>query len=319
MSRFNTTIILACVLLAMLLWIVRATVGEWTDPAPVVVVVAANDEPEDFPPSLPVLNSGSDIATWLAANRMSNAAARNSLDGYRNWMDNRGFPVASAWYSAGASAAGAATLSLPDNDAQLLALAAAGNARAALTLGERSLQDDPLAALEWFDQAIVNGSLWAMIRSADLLTTLGDPALAEFRSGEAWGQTLAIIQAEEPPLERALAWNIAAVIAGGYAVVDATHADRISELSNRLDAAQIDNACELAQGYVLDTATARRAQGGAVFSTERPLFAVSTAQPENILPCDVPVQPLVDMSDCLTDLFVGPGRQLWQMYFCPSS
>ena len=302
----------------MLLWIVRATVGEWTNPEPLVVLEEA-PEVIKHDPTLPVLTTGSAIVDWLGANRLEAGAARNSLTGYRYWMRERGFPVTSAWYSIGEPKLVSLPGSLPDGDAELLALAGAGNANAAVTLGTRSLQSDPQIALEWFDQAIVNGSIWAMIRSAELLTTLGDPALREFQSSAVWQQAFEMISAEGPPLERALAWHIAAVIAGGYAILDSDLANRISGLATQLDAAQIDNACELAQEYVLDTAMARRARGGAVFSTERPQFALSVTEPATVLPCDVPVQPLVDMTDCLTETFVGPAQRLGQMYFCPST
>jgi len=302
----------------MLLWIVLSTVGELTNPQPLIVL---EDEPEaiEFDPRLPVIEQGGELIRWLGDNRMNLSAAERSVNDFRGWLDTRGYPVDAQWISEASPSLPAFSAPLPaDNDAELIALAGAGNARAAMMLGDRSVQDDPLAALEWFDQAIVNGSIWAMVRTANLLTSLGDPALAGFQRNSVWQQSLDMINAQAPPLEQALGWHIAAVIAGGYIVLDKSQADQLKQLSGRLDAAQIDNACELAQGYVLDTAMARRAQGGAVFSTERPLFATSVAAPEDLLPCSVPVQPLIDMSDCITEPFVGPGTQLWQMYFCPT-
>ncbi len=148
-------------------------------------------------------------------------------------------------------------------------------------LGERSLQTDPVAALEWFDQAIVGGSIFAMIRVADLLTTLADPQLAAFTADPVWQAALNQLQAETPPpRERALAWAIAAVAAGGYAVLDPTHATRIDTLAAELDGAAIDRACEAAQTYLLETATLRRARGGAIFSLQTPPLALSIAEPD---------------------------------------
>ena len=316
MSRFTVTILLSVVLLGILLWIVVNTAAELANPTPRVVLV---EEPEaiEFDPALPVIESGGELTAWLQAERMDARAALASVAGFRVWLIDRGYPVDSGWLANGTPAAG--RVLLPDDDVELMTLAGAGDAHAALELGARSIDDDPVAALDWYDQAIVGGSIYAMLRTADLLQSLGDPALASFRSNPVWEQALAEINAEAvAPAERALAWSIAAVIVGGYPVIDDAHAARISQLTSQLDEPSVQRACELAQAYVLDTAQTRRTRGGAVFSTERPLFSVSVAEPAAIVPCDVPVVPLVDLGDCLNETFVGPGPQLWQMHFCPS-
>lgn len=316
MSRFNITIILACVLLAMLLWIVRATVGEWTDPQPQeapVVAIEATPLTEMYP-DLPVISSAPSLVAYLDRAGLDGAAL---LEDLYAWRAQRGFPADSLWAT---TVFAEPAPDAPDNNgAELLQQAGAGSIAAMHALAENSKFENPTEALSWFDMAMVNGSLHAMLRTADLLASLGDPALAEFRSGPVWEQALAELNADgTPPRVKALAWNIAAITAGGYALLDTSHADRISNLATAFDVAQTDTACELAQTYVLETAMARRAQGGAVFSTERPLFAVSVAVPEDALPCDIPVQPLVDTGSCITERFIGPGQRLWQMYFCPS-
>lgn len=315
MSRFTATVLLSVVMLGILLWIVVSTVAELANPEPLVVLVE-DEEPPAFDPALPVIDSGGGLAAWLEARHMDKRAALASVAGFRVWLMDRGYP-ANDWLADGMPATG--PMPLPDDDVALMTLAGAGDADAALELGARSINDDPVAALDWYDQAIVNGSIYAMLRTSDLLQSLGDPALAGFRSNPVWQQALAEINTQTAtPDERALAWSIAAVIVGGYAVLDGTHAARLSRLAERLDAAALSRACNLAQDYVLDTAQARRARGGAVFSDERPLFAVSVANPAERVPCDVPVVPLVNLGDCISESFVGPGPELWQMHFCPS-
>ena len=196
-------------------------------------------------------------------------------------------------------------------------LAAQGDLGALHALAESSLETDPLAALEWFDQAIVNGSIYAMVRSSDLLATLADPGLANFTSDPVWQAALSTVQNTAPaPLERSLAWAIAAITFGGYAVLDRGLAQRIQTLSAQMSPADIDGACELAQEYVLDTAATRRAKGGAVFSTQSPPLAFSVAQPESVIPCDVPVLPLVSLAACSRQLFVGPEANLNTAWLC---
>jgi len=157
-----------------------------------------------------------------------------------------------------------------------------------------------------------------MIRIADLLTTFADPELADFVSDPAWQAALESINNVSPaPRERALAWSIAAVTVAGYAILDQSHAERITNLSEQLDSAGIAEACDTAQDFVLQTAAARRVRGGAVFSTEAPPFAISVANPESVIKCDIPVMPLISLMDCEQTAFVAPGEKLMTAWLCP--
>jgi hypothetical protein len=311
MSRFTVTILLACVLLGILLWIVLSTVAELANPQPLITLEEESAVVE-FDPQLPVIKTAIALQDWLDKQQLEGA---NLIADFQNWRAARGYPLNSSWLGTNRDDQD----TFADDNANLVALAGSGNIRAAAALAERSMQNSPVEALEWWDQAIINGSLYAMLRMSDLLNSLGDPSLNEFRSDSVWQQALDEINAQTlSPRERALAWSIAAVTVGGFAIVDSEHVNRIEALVNQLDESQINNACEAAQEYVLETAMARRAQGGAVFSTDRPLFATGVADPESIIPCDIPVPPLIVLNDCLTQPFVGPGDRLWQAWFCPS-
>ncbi len=314
MSRFTVTILLACVLLGILLWIVLSTVAELANPQPLTLPAEQPASPE-FDPALPVITTAKELRAWLEQQQLDSDLL---LDDLQLWKQARGYPPYTDW-TAATIPGSETTVALPEENAELIALAGNGDIDAAAALAERSMRSNPVEALEWWDQAVINGSLYGMLRVSDLLQTLGDPALAGFRSDPVWQQGLEEITAQSPPaLVRALAWALAAVSLGGYTVVDAEQADRIARLTAVLDEVQTETACETAQEYVLDTAAARRAGGGAVFATERPLFAVSVAEPESVLPCSLPIIPLVDQSNCLTAPFVGPGERLWQAWFCPS-
>jgi len=156
-----------------------------------------------------------------------------------------------------------------------------------------------------------------MVRSSDLLATLADPGLSDFVSDPVWQSALDEVQkTSPPPLQRALAWAIAAITFGGYAVLDQGLAGKIRSLSAQLETADIAQACELAQDYVLDTAATRRAKGGAVFSTQLPPLAISVAQPEAVIPCEVPVLPLVTLDECSRHAFVGQDANLNTIWLC---
>jgi hypothetical protein len=278
---------------------------------------AANNQPD---PTLPKLLDQADLLDWLSQNNSEsherNKGGRELIDNYSDWLSALGY-TASIQPLLNQTSPGAESLATQD-DATLLLLAGQGDIGASQLLAERSLQTDPLGALEWYDKAIVDGSVYAMIRVADLLTTLADPELSGFVSDPQWQAALKAINDESPPpLERALAWSIAAVTIAGYATLDTTHAKRISSLTAQLDAAALERACSAAQDYVLQTAGLRRARGGPVFSTTRPALAISVDEPEKVIGCSVPVMPLVSLTDCDQERFAGPSGQTMIIWLCP--
>jgi hypothetical protein len=307
-SRTNISILLATALLGVLLWIVISIVKDLSrapaEPLPVPATDAALD------PDLPRINSRQELEDWLAT---QGYAAAELVNDYQSWLTDRGFPADSVLLG-GVSRQ-------PDygaqDDATLLLMAGRGDISAAQALAEHSLRTDPLAALDWYDQAAVNGSVYAMLRIADLLATLATPGLGEFVSDAVWTDALAeIANTSPPPAERALAWTIAAVTFGGYAIVDAANAARLRNFAAPLDTDGVRRACAIAQDYVLTTAAARRAQGGAVFSTEAPAFALSSAAANTAVPCEIPVVPLVSLTGCAALEFVGPGNSLMNAWLC---
>lgn len=312
MSRFNVSVLLSTALLGVLLWVVLNIARDLAqmpeEPLPLPV-----DEPViSFDPSLPRLLTYDDLKNWLVSRGES---ADLLLEAYGNWLAARGYPAGQR----GLLTSAADTLSGMSNqgDPALITFAANGNIDALHELADRSLESDPLAALEWYDQAVVNGSLYAMERLADLLTTLGDPAIDEFVSDPHWQESLMQIRTATPaPRERALAWAIATVTAGGFAVMTPEHAGRIVALGEQLDSSGIARACETAQDYVLEAAAARRARGGAVFSMQVPPLAVSIAHPADSIPCNVGVPLLVSLEQCEANNFVGPGMKLMTAWIC---
>ena|GEM_PF-1785062 len=319
MSRTNISILLATALLGVLLWIVISIVKD---------VARAPDEPLPMPdesaapvfdPDLPRISTHNEFVSWL--NDLGQPGEQ-LVEQFRQWLQLQGFPngpVVGRWDNWIHSHDNFSELGTT-NDSELILAAGQGSSSAAELLAERSLNSDPLAALEWYDQAIINGSVHAMVRVSDLLMTLSSPELESFVSDLNWEMALLKINRDSPaPLERALAWAIAAVIVSGYGILDDNHAARIATLSEQLDAAELERACSTAQDYVLETVTVRRRQGGALFSTEPPPLAVSVAEPATAMPCKVPVMPLVSMAGCTHHTFVGIGPQRMFAWLCPTN
>ena len=313
MSRFTTSVLLATALLGVLLWVVISIVVDLARAPAQPLTMPTVKEIRFFDPALPRIANRVQLINWLDEQGHDGDKLLGSLNA---WLEARGYPERYNWISATGSKQPEPFIN--NDDAELLLIAGRGDLAAMHELAERSLiTDDPLEALAWYDRAIVSGSLYAMLRTADLITTLTDPALAEFISNPQWQAALSQLRNESPPpLERALGWSFAAINVGGYALMDNAHARRIKNLQEQLSPAELESACQTGQDYLLAAASARRALGNAVFTTDRPAAAITVNEADNIIACDVTVQPLVSLADCSQQTFVGPGPELMSIWLC---
>ncbi len=316
-SRTNISVLIATALLGVLLWSVLSIVNEFGKIPP-----STPDEPVALTPNtnLPSIRTRLELEQFLTQHSTRGA---DRIQGYTNWLLARGYPESyRLWddeYSELASDAAESDYLESDN-ARLLALAGAGDITAMYVLAERSLRDDPFDSLEWYDRAIMGGSLYAMLKTSDLLEMLSDPELQSFINSASWRGALAQLDEQSPAaLEQALAWSIAAIIAGGYTILDHLHANRIARLRRQLDKPGILRACDTAQQYLLETAAARRSRGGAVFLTEQPPIAISVENPETLMPCDLSVPPLITFDDCATYPVIAANEKRASLWVCPYS
>jgi hypothetical protein len=311
-SRTNISVLIATVLLGVLLWTVMEIVREFSRIPPDQPAA-----PEAFgaDPELPRVTNRAELESLLN-DRTTRGADR--IVGYTDWLVARGYPVdTELWF-------GADPLVPSDyaeaDDKDLLVLAAAGDITAMHALAERNVAEDPLGALDWYERAIVGGSLYAMLKTADLLELLADPELQAFIASPAWMIALAKLDTDSPaPVEKALAWSVTAIIAGGFAILDEPHVNRIERLSARLDNDGIRRACDTAQQYLLETAAARRARGDTVLLTERPPIAITVPDPATRIPCDLLVTPLVNFDDCSAYAALAANDQRASVWICPYS
>ncbi len=309
MSRFTTSILLATLLLGILLWIVVSMAVDFAN-APEEPLTL--ETPVEYDPALPRIHTRAELAAYLSSNGLD---GRRMLNGFEGWLKERGYP-GDILEQRGAED----ELVAEASDTELLMLAGTGDMASLHELAERSLRDGrPLEAIEWYDQAVANGSLYAMARRAELIDTLSDPALAGFATGGEWPPELQrITQDRKAGLRDALGWTLATLMVGGYAVMDTAQANRLTEFLADMDSIDTRLGCEAAQNFVLEAASSRRARGGAVFSTDSPLFAVTVAEPATLDPCPVPIVPLVSMEHCEYFNFVDPvPNRLMSAWVCP--
>ncbi len=198
-------------------------------------------------------------------------------------------------------------------------MAGSGSVEAMYALAERRLQDDPLDALSWYDQAISAGSVYAMLKTADLLENIADPQVQALLDSPQWARALITLQRDTvQPLEKALAWSLAASIAGGESMLTHQHAGRLARLIDKLNPGDALRACERAQSYVLETATLIRNSGRDALSLEQPPLAL-TAAFSSVWPCDSTVQPLIDLEGCDNVPVVTPSQEPGSLWICPYS
>jgi hypothetical protein len=305
-SRFTTSILLATALLGVLLWIVISMARDFAR-AP-EAPLPPPEEVIEHDPTLPRIHTVAELIAWLDGQGYN---GQTLIARYKAWLDLRGFPPALLDEPAPRD-----DIVVEAADAELLVIAATGNVSALHELSRRSLVEGNLQeAMDWLDQAVINGSLYGMMRKADLINTASDPAIAQLTSGKDGYDDVRLPR--DNGLVRALGWSLAAVTVGGYPVVTRAHAARLSTLTDEIDPTKVDLACETAQDFVLEAASSRRALGGPVFSTEQPPFAVTVAEPQDLIPCSVPIVPLVSMDKCKSFLFVDPvPNELMRVWIC---
>lgn len=315
-SRTNISVLIATALLAILLWTVLNTVKEFGK-----IPALQSEKADTESPSEPIVIGERLYSRADTKNFIDKLSTRGGprLDAYQDWLLARGYPETYRIWGDNSPLKAVSEYADMGN-ARLLTVAGGGNIEAMYELAERRMRDDPLDALAWYDQAIVNGSVYAMIKTANLLESINDPQLQDFLNNARWRNALEMLNKETPaPIEKALAWSLAAITIGGYAILDNQHANRIRRLSAQLDAKTIQNACDVAQEYLLDTAAARRALGGAVFSTEQPPIAVTTPNPASVIPCQQVIPPLVTMDNCTAHAIVTPEANRATLWICPYS
>jgi len=315
-SRTNISVLIATALLGVLLWTVTSIVQEFgkIPDTPDIDTTAQETVAPDVIKLVSLTNRG-DLETILGKHTTQ---VDERIQSYSDWLLGRGYPDGSEFWSE-PIVDFAPEYSARDN-ASLMALAGNNDLYAMYVLAERRLSEAPLEALAWYDQAIVRGSIYAMLKTADTLEMIADPELQEFFSNALWRAALNSLNNENPPpLESALAWSLAAVTIGGYAILDQQHAGRISRLSARLDETAVQRACELAQQYLLDTAGLRRARGEAIFSTDQPPFALTAVSPDDLIPCNVSVEPLISFDECSAYPVMTATAQPASLWICPYS
>lgn len=301
-------LLLALAALAVVLLAVNALREEPAEPAPFVTPAPATPTavgpaaPASVPPvtappaaapaaaAAPPAAPGPEFIDDDALMAMLEEYGLERLEGaWRNWAAARGYPVADV--------SGAPLYEQPYqqyDDRTLQALAQGGDMWAAQILADRLAVTSPAEAIEHYRRAAEAGSIYAMHEMATLYNRVSDKRReVDFNATEqALEQVYAMRDAPVEPEVAGYAWTIVAEMAGSEPMFGALAS---AQLEQRMQPAQIDEACAIARGLYDELAARRAALGLGDFDRTPPPLVYEDPAREQRCPG---LEPALDLSGC---------------------
>jgi hypothetical protein len=265
-------------------------------PAPQPVVPARRVSQPNVPTGDVRLRGREDLAALLTARGLD---PDQSIAALQAWRESRGFFGPDALNLTGLAPGNTRSDYYTSLDlATLRALADSGDLGAVQAVADRSLADDPLAAIDGYRRAAGLGSAAAMLAISSTLRSLAQFPTGEGQMEERLAAQLRQLRGSEPDRDLrtdALAWSLAAVRQYGPAVADRGTLAWVEATASALPPDTVTRACGQSLAIMADLA-ARGAPGAdlpPVFSAEANVY--------ERLPCrdtPAPVSPPADISRC---------------------
>lgn len=268
----------------------RAPAATETAPPPASQPSPPPRQPVADEPAAAPAPGGPELIDDQALMALLNDFGFQRLEGaWREWAASRGYPVADG--------GGVQIYDQPYeqyDDDTLRGLSDNGDMWAAQILAGRIAKSSPADAIELYRRAAAGGSLYAMHEMATLYNRVADQRReVEFKSGDAaLEQVYAMRDAPVAPEVAGYAWTIVAEMAGSEPMFGALAS---SQLEQRLQPDQLDEACEIARGLFDDLRSERRAQGLGDFDRTPPPLVY--ADPDEQQRCPH-AGPGLDLSGC---------------------
>jgi len=279
---------------------------------------SAIDSPEPVDPYVPRIESFDDLVTFLDKLGLNGIVA---VEDAARWYAERGYLDANALLGVtpeGSRSAYYATLDEPT----LRAMSDASDAGATQTLARMAMFDDPIVALELYEKAVAQGSVYANIKVADTLSILMDLRLVAQASNPALRKKIQDLRVRYPSRNlntESYATILAAMSDGGPPIIDDELLDWGSWLEERTQQVNIEYACKRSADILIANSMARQANGITPVSMKPPPVFQSPPDREQRMPCSATGYPVVSMMNldrCQTQRIVDASGREQDLYIC---
>ncbi|MCC5795088.1 MAG: hypothetical protein JJT85_10210 [Chromatiales bacterium] len=319
MNRFVTGVLAATVLLGVLLWVVLEIVGEFA--AGPREAPPLSEGPLPPPPGVTRIASHEELVAALDARGIDSEVP---LQGWRDWLAQRGFLGAQPLLGIGSERARARFYDHLDDEA-LAALAAQSDAGALQHLAERQRRDDPVTAMQLYRRAAEAGSVAAMIELSALYDTVARMAAEDWPGPPPDPDVLAGLSGPAPGRdlhEESLAWLLAALRDGGEALATPERLDWAEQLAASLEPQRRSAVCSRSATLFLQMGAPRRAAGFTPVRQAPPPLFVAARGIDARDPCRATATPLgrvLELAQCAAEPVVDGSARQMDLWICPAA
>jgi hypothetical protein len=273
---------------------------------------------QEIDPYLPRIQSYDDLVTLLDQLGLNGLLV---VEDAARWYAERGYLDENTLLGVtpeGSRSAYYATL----DTATLRAMSDAGDAGATQTLARLAMFDDPIAALELYEKAVTQGSVYASVKVADTLSIFKDLRLEAQASDPEFRKMMRDLPKRYPSSDldtESYATILAAMSDGGPPVSNDELLNWGSWLEERTRQYNIEYACKRSADILIANSMARQANGVAPVSMKPPPVFLSPADREQRIPCSATAYPIASMmklEECLTQRIIDETGKEQDLYIC---
>lgn len=333
MDKATRSTLVMTALLGVVLYAVLRLVANLQEPPPPAEVAAdISGDPMALParqepaaanapltdPGLPRINSDEALVAFLDARGLN---GRLLVDRASSWYAERGFLGVRKLFGVTPDNAPAAYYDTFD-EATLKAMSDGGDAGATQTLARMTMFMNPVGALELYQRAIGQGSVYAVIKVADTLSLFAEARRPGNLADRELMQRLQELQATLGGKDlhaEAYATMLAAIGDGGPPILDADTLDWVAWLETRAPRRKLIDACRRSSDILLANSMARRDNGVTPVSMRPPPVFLSPPDREERMPCaatEYPIVSMMNLDGCAIERVVDDTGAESDLYIC---
>lgn len=269
-------------------------------------------------PKLPRITNHADLVAFLDERGLN---GRLLVDQAATWYRDKGFLGAIEYLGVSSDDAPNAYYDTLD-EATLKALSAGGDVGATQTLARMAMFMSPSVGLGLYQQAVSQGSIYAVIKVADTLSLFADARLADYASEPELFNQLLQVQKRSPGQildTEAYATALAALGDGGPPIVDEELLAWTATLEAKAPQQALEYACRRSGEILVDNSTLRRANNVEPLSTQPPPIFIGPPGVAARMPCTAtsyPIVSLMNIEQCEVERFVNSAGEESDLHIC---